>query len=331
MSYIKKSAQRFKSQYKTLLNKIKEYKKIAIFRHIAPDYDALGSQFGLATFIKDNFVDKEVIVLGDNHAVFTGKIVPETDRVSEEWFNEPFLAIVVDVGDKKRVADPRFLKANYIFKIDHHPATEDWPNEAILDTESCAAAELVANFVLSCPKSLVLTRLAAEYLYIGIVGDSGRFQYSSTSANTFEVAQRLLETGINITNIYSRMYEKTIDDLEITKFILNNYKVSPKGVAYYVLTQADLDKFAIDTNRGKENVNLFSNIQGIKIWCSITEDVTEPCFRISIRSRNYVINGVANQFQGGGHAQASGAQIKDLTELPKFIAALEKLIEETDK
>ena len=78
--------------------------------------------------------------------------------------------------------------------------------------------------------------------------------------------------------------------------------------------------------KAPNTVNLFSNIEGVKIWCSITEDVTEPCFRVSIRSRNYVINGVAAEFKGGGHAQASGAQIKDLSELPDLIKALDKVI-----
>lgn len=84
----------------------------------------------------------------------------------------------------------------------------------------------------------------------------------------------------------------------------------------------------ITTERGKENVNLFSNIVGINIWCSITqdEDPKEPCWRISIRSRDYVINGVATEFGGGGHAQASGAKITTLAELPKFIEALDALI-----
>ena len=85
-------------------------------------------------------------------------------------------------------------------------------------------------------------------------------------------------------------------------------------------------KLGLTSERGKENVNIFSNIKGINIWCSITEDITEPCFRISIRTRDYVINGVASEFKGGGHAQASGCQIKDLTELDTFINRLDQLI-----
>ena len=170
------------------------------------------------------------------------------------------------------------------------------------------------------------TEEAAKYFYIALTGDSGRFQYNSTTPHTFEIAMFLLSCGINITKIYEKMYEKNISDLEVTKFILNNFKVSEHGVAYYVLKQDDLNKLGLTCDRGKENVNLFSSIKGINIWCSITEDITEPCFRISIRSRNYTINGVAKEYKGGGHAQASGCQIKDLTELPGFIAALDELI-----
>lgn len=316
----------YKKQAKTLLEKIEEFDRIAVFRHIVPDFDALGTQFGLATFLKDNFPNKEIVVLGDNHVTFTNRLFPETDKVKDEWFNEPFLAIICDVGDKKRIADPRFEKAAYKVKIDHHPETDKIFDLTILDTSAAAASEIVASLLSTYDKKYPVSTLSAEYLYIALVGDSGRFMYSSTSVHTFSVASFLISKGININNIYGKMYEKNIDDLDITKFILNTFKVSEHGVAYYVLTQKDLDALNMPSERGKENVNLFSNIKGINIWCSITEDITEPCFRISIRSRNYVINGVAQQFGGGGHAQAAGAQIKDLTELDKFIKALDEVV-----
>lgn len=330
MNYINELNKKYKDTYKEIFNQIKKYKKIAIFRHIVPDFDALGTQFGLYTFLKDNFTDKDIIVLGDNHTVFTPKIFPTINKVSDEWFNEPFLAIIVDVGDKKRVADPRFEKASFKIKFDHHPETEKIFDLAITDTSMSAASELVTNFILSLPKKYTLSKLAATYLYTALVGDNGRFQFSSTSPHAFEIAEKLLLTGINIVSIYANMYEKKIEDLETIKFILNTYKVSPLGVAYYVLTNDDLLKLNLTSDRGKENVNFFSNYEGIKIWCSITEDITEPCFRISIRSRNYVINEVATKFQGGGHAQAAGAQIKDLSELPCFISALEEVIKNKD-
>ncbi len=316
----------YKKEYEQILDAIKKYDRIAIFRHIMPDFDALGTQFGLKTWIEDNFPNKEVIALGDNHVVFTPNgLFPETNKVNDAWFSKDFLAIIVDVGDKKRIADPRFEKASLKIKLDHHPETDKIFDISVVDINLAAASELVANMVLNF-EGYKLSELASKYFYIALVGDSGRFQYSSTSTHTFLIAAELIERGINITKIYEDMYIKNVEDLEIQKFILNNYHVSKAGTCYYVLKDEDLKRLNITSERGKENVNMFSNIRGVNIWCSITEDVTEPCFRISIRSRNYIVNDIATEFKGGGHAQASGCQIKDLSELDKFIEACDKKI-----
>ena len=133
--------------------------------------------------------------------------------------------------------------------------------------------------------------------------------------HTFAVAEELLACGIELSQVYQRMYVKQLDDLKVTAYILNHFSVSPHGVAYYVLDKDIQQELKITTERGKENVNLFSNIDGINAWCSITEDPTpnDYCWRISIRSKAIPINGVATEFGGGGHAQASGARIDSLT------------------
>ena len=329
---IKNKEKIHKKEFNEILKNIKKYNKIAIFRHIMPDFDALGTQFGLATWIKENFPSKDVKILGDNHVVFTPNgLFPETDKINDSWFNDDFLAIIVDVGDKKRIADPRFEKAKLKIKLDHHPKTDEIFNIAITDTSLAAASELVVNMLLNF-KNYKLSALASKYFYIALVGDSGRFQYSSTTDHTFAIAQELIKRDINITKIYEDMYVKNIEDLEIQKFILNNFKITDAGTAYYVLTNQDLINLNMTCERGKENVNMFSSIKGVNIWCSITEDITEPCFRISLRSRNYVINDIASEFKGGGHAQASGCQIKDLTELDSFLKACDnKILNEGQK
>ena len=121
------------------------------------------------------------------------------------------------------------------------------------------------------------------------------------------------------------MYVKQLDDLKVTAYILNHFSVSPYGVAYYVLDKDIQKELKITTERGKENVNLFSNIDGINAWCSITEDPKDNCWRVSLRSKEKAINGVATMFEGGGHAQASGAKLNTLDDLPRMIEELDKL------
>ena len=168
---------------------------------------------------------------------------------------------------------------------------------------------------------------AAKALYVAIVGDSGRFLYGATSPLTFAAASWLIGKGIDIRGIYRSMYEKKIEDLEFQKYVLDHYRITPKGVAYYLLPEEGLKELGLTSERGKEHVNMFSNIEGINAWCSITEDndPKEPCWRISIRSKAKDISGVAQKWGGGGHPQASGAKFKDLSELDSFLSDLDAL------
>jgi len=333
MNFIKEEFKKNKKFYNEILKKIKKYKRIIIFRHIMPDFDALGCQFGLETWLKENFKDKEIRTAGDNHVVFSGNLFPEVNKLSDNYIScEPFLAIICDVGDKKRIADPRFEKADYIFKIDHHPCEEVVYNDCLVQTEKSSCSEIVAAMLLYFKKKgYTLSKKAAHYLYIGMVGDNGRFLFGSTSPFTLEIGAELLNKGFNLTKLYEDMYTKDMKSLDFIKFVISNFKITKHGVCYYVLTQKDLTNLGITCDQGKEYVNFFSNYKGINIWISVTEDITEPCFRVSLRSRNYRVNQVAKEFKGGGHNQAAGAQIKDLTELPKLLKRLDEVVIKGEK
>ncbi len=323
---IKAYGRKFKKEYKAFYKAIREFKRIFVFRHIKPDFDALGSQFGLVTFLKDNFPDKEIHFVGDDHVTFCPRIFPYTERLGEEAFESDFLAIILDVNDHSRIADPRYQKAKRIIKFDHHPCKEPVGHINILDTEAAAAAEILTDALLSFPGTYISPE-AAKYLYIGIVGDSGRFQYSSTSAHTFACASALIARDISLPSIYQSMYQKTTEDLKIQAYVLTHYSISEHGVAYYLLPEKVQKDFGLTSERGKENVNMFSNIEGINVWCSITED-NDPkdyCWRVSIRSKAKDISGVAQKWGGGGHAQASGARIDDIKDLEKFVKDLDDL------
>lgn len=322
---IKELIKKNKESYKQVLSMIKKYDKIVIFRHEMPDYDALGTQMGLATWLKENFKEKEIHVTGQNHVCFTPRLYPYMEEMEDAWFdNNEFLAIVVDTGNTARISDKRYQKAKNIIKIDHHPNKEPYGDIVIVNDELASCAELVANMLVYVNKKL--SKEAAHYFYSGIAGDSGRFLYNSTSAHTFAIAQILIETGFNLSkDVYQKMYQKNIDDLKVTAYVLNDFKVSKGGVAYYVLPSDIQEKLKITTERGKENVNLFANIEGINAWCSITEDPKEGLWRVSIRSKETPINGVAQMFEGGGHDQASGCKLHDIKDLPKLIEELDKL------
>lgn len=321
--YIKDLVNKHKAEYSEIFSAISRYSKIAIFRHIHPDFDALGAANGLKEFILTNFMDKDVKVLGDNHEELTPRLYPKTDTAHNAWFQEPFLAIVLDTPNKRRIADPRFNHAEYTIKIDHHPFIEEFADIELIDSEVSSASELIASLLFSL--DLKINIKCASYLYSGIVGDSGRYEYS-TNPHTFLMAYKLLDLGIDLKDIYHRMYLHNQNDLRVISYILTHYNVSKKGVAYYILTRKELEELKINTNQGKDHVNLFHFVEGIKIWCAITEDLKEKCFRVSLRSEDVDISEVASNYRGGGHKNASGAKLLSLTELDDFIKDLDSLI-----
>lgn len=316
---------KFKNEFDKSIELIKKYERIIIFRHRVPDFDALGTQLGFKEFILANFPDKEVKVVGDNHSKFTNKLFQEMDILDDSYFDDDFLAIIVDVSDTDRVADERVKKASNIIIFDHHPIKESYGDIMMVDTELAAASELVSIFMIY--SNLIISKEAAKNLYIALVGDSGRFLYSSTTSLTFNVAEHLISTGIDINAIYLNMYESTLQDLEIQKYILSHFNVSKNGVAYYILKDNVLRKLNLSQMNAKAYVNMFSNIKEINVWCSISEDTVDNCWRVSIRSKKLDISGIANKYQGGGHAQASGARLNSLKDLKNFIDDLDELIE----
>lgn len=305
---------------------IEEFDRIAIFRHEKPDPDALGSQMGLYHFIKDNWPNKEVIYIGDNIVGLTERCFPKMMEVEPSWFEKEFLGIILDLSDLTRIAGEIAAKATKLIKVDHHPLVQHFGDLEIVDPSMSAVGELLASMLLSQDKYKV-SKDCASNLFKAIVGDSGRFLYSETSTHTFLVSEKLLETGFDLGQLYHEMYDEKQNSLLVKTYVLKHYKITKHGVAYYVLTDKILNKYGLLPVQGKDNVNVFAHFEGIHAWCSVTEDKKKGNWRVSIRSAGVPIDGLAEQFGGGGHAQASATKLKTLKEVKELISALDKMFE----
>lgn len=304
---------------KQILDKIKQSKQIVLFRHVNPDLDCLGAQFGLYQWLIDNFKDKDIAMAGDFGFdvvnVFKFQDYPQVDNRASDY-----LAIVLDTANSDRL-DGDVSKAKEVIKIDHHVVVDSF-GDLNLELFSSSTCEILANLMAGW--QLVLSPKAARFLYMGMVGDSNRFLYDSTTPATFKAAIALVETGIDITAAYDDLYLKDAKDLEIKKYIYNKFQVKG-GVAYFILNQEDLDKLKITREKGSDNVNLLAGIKEYQIWAAITQDVANNNYRVSIRSRNLDVRSVAEKFNGGGHKQASGARVKDLEEVEQLLVMLKEL------
>lgn len=307
-----------------IVSKIEEYDNIAIYRHVNPDFDAFGSQIGVYEMIKTTYPKKNVYVCGDFSSELINKYTVNITN-EEVDYNQDVLGIIVDTANIERIDDQNYQHCKELIKIDHHLVVDSYGTLNFEDSSASSASQLVATIYKD--SKMKISKSGAEALYLGIIGDTNRFMYRSTDERTFEIASVLIQEGIDITELYNRMYLKKAIDLRINKFILNNYKVDG-GVAYYILTDDDLKTLEISRERGSDFVNMLSGIEEYKIWMAITENVADNNWRVSIRSRDYAINEIAAKYNGGGHMLASGAKLVSLSQLDDLLKDLKEAINE---
>lgn len=296
--------------FKKIIETIEKYDRIIIHRHSNPDGDAIGSQVGLKNILKENYPNKEIYTVGDPSKRYGFIEDCETDTIPDEYYNGA-LAFVLDTSATALISDERYTLADTVIKMDHHIFCEEFADIEMIDTSFESCCGLIGMFAMQT--GLKVNPLAAKALYTGMITDSGRFRYDSTSAQTFKVASFLMEQKFNTNDIFSNLYADELFFIQLrAKFVLKITKTE-YPVAYIYTTLEEAKSYNADTftiSRGM--VNTMGDIKGIDIWVNFTE--TENGVLCEIRSSKYNINPIAVKYGGGGHAKASGATIKNMEE-----------------
>nr|WP_318033936.1 bifunctional oligoribonuclease/PAP phosphatase NrnA [Mycoplasmopsis bovis] len=183
---------------------IEKYDSIIIFHHTRPDGDCLGSQFGLRQLIRDNYPNKKVYAIGDTGGSFSFLNFDFDNEPSDELLAKS-LGIIVDANFKERIYLRQYLDKNLFaetLRIDHHPNDDDLDKcTRWVESNRIAAAEMIAE--LAYQTGWKVSHTAAEYIFLGMITDSGRFQFSDTSARTHELVAFLYKTGFNADKVFT--------------------------------------------------------------------------------------------------------------------------------
>lgn len=307
------------------LELLKKYDTVIIHRHTNPDGDAMGSQIGLKNLLLDNFPEKKVYAVGDGAGRFSFMDGSVMDEIPDETYCGA-VAVILDSAEHSLVSDDRYTLAEKTLRIDHHIFCEKFADVEIVETafESCAG--LVTH--LAREWGLTINTSAAKALFTGIVTDSGRFRYDSTTPRTFSDAAFLLEKGFNPTEIYDKLY---VDDFSMIKmragFVLD-IRFTQNNVAYIYSDRKKVDSLGVsDFTVSRGMVNVMAEIRGVDVWVNFTES-TDGTVLAELRSRNLDINKIAVKYGGGGHLKASGASLKDKAQAMEMLADLDKLVGE---
>lgn len=312
--------------FESIMERIRSFDTVIIHRHSRPDGDALGSQIGLKHILRENFPQKNVYAVGDDAGFYSFMEDTIMDSLQDSAFSGA-LSLILDCGAPALVSDDRWKLAKETARIDHHLFTGKFADTEVIDStyESCCG--LIAQ--LAMESQLRLTPLAAKSLYTGMVTDSGRFRYDSTSANTFRLAAFLMEQKFDTNAVYRDLYADDFENKRMKARFLLKTQFTPNRVAYIYTTRQELDEMGISTfTASRGMVNTMSDIRGTDIWVNFTE--TDQGVLCELRSGGPNINPIAVKYGGGGHAKASGATVKDKETAMAMLHDLEDLIGETN-
>ena len=311
-----------------ILNKIKEYDRVMLFRHVRNDGDCVGATKGLKRIIELTWPEKEVFLIDADTAEYLRFMGPEDEEVADDVYRSA-LGIVLDTASEARISNKKYKLCKELIKIDHHIPLENYGSIHWVEEERSSCCEMVVDFYRTFADTLKIDSLGATHLYTGMVTDSGRFKYEGVCGETMRCAAVLLDVGIDTETLYANLYLDTYEAMQFTAYVYQKVRMTENGVAYIVVDRAMQEKFNLTLEQASACVNDMDAIRGCIAWIAFIETGDEKdTVRVRLRSRFVHINGVAEKYRGGGHACASGATIYGQEEIAKLLADADAVVKE---
>ena len=306
--------------YNDIYNKIKQFDNIFIARHIGVDPDALCSQLALRDSIQLTFPNKNVFAIGMGSTRFSG-----FGRLDKYIKMADSLLIVCDTPDNNRVDLAKVEDFSFSIKIDHHPFIEKFCDIELIEDNTSSTCEIIMKILKET--NLLCNSNISQLLYLGLVSDSNRFLFNSCINETFSLVSYYLEHyPFDLSKSYDLLYLRPLSEVRLEGYISLNMIVTDNKLGYIVISNDKLLELGVDTASPGNMINNFNYIKEVLVWVTITEDKKNKQYRLSIRSRGPVINGVAEKHHGGGHKYASGVKSPSLDAAMKVIDDLDLLL-----
>lgn len=305
--------------YKIFTNKILPAENIAIFMHVNPDADCIGSSLAMYKFLTNLGKSATVFLEPDNLLRKNLEFFPNANiiQISNSCSKTVFdLGICLDCAtiDRmgKKSASMFLNNCDEKLWIDHHEYIDKPPKkDSIIESHAGATAQILFKLFEHFDK-LAIDNDIAICLYGAIAADTGVFSFSTTTNETLTIASKLLTYNINGPEIILKIYkERTIGEFKLMASVLNNAKFYFNNrLGIITFKQSDFDKTSTKITSTEGIINSLIEIDEVMLAIAIAEENTKNAFKISIRSKqNINASELAKCFGGGGHKHASGCKI----------------------
>ena len=300
---------------------------VAVAGHIRPDGDCVGSCLATYLYVKNNYPGMKVSVyLEPIPKIFLFLSGAGEIQTSCEEDHVYDLFIAQDCGDERRLGDAAkyFRTAKRTACVDHHISNDSFADENYIFPEASSTSELVFSLI----GERNMTKEIAECIYVGIVHDTGVFQYSCTSSRTMEIAGKLMECGIDYSKIIDEtFYAKTFEQNQILgKALLSARRYLDGKMIASVVTMEDMEQYHVLPRHLDGIVNQLRVTKGVEAAVFLYE-LEKGDYKVSMRTNPSVDAAViAQKFGGGGHMRAAGFSMEGEPE-----EIIRTIIEEAEK
>lgn len=314
-----------------IADEIRKRSRFWLVSHATPDGDSIGSLLALhqglralgkqSIMVLKDPVPRIYHYLQDNDSVISpGEVKGNMEQV-----------IFLDCADPERAGQEvlNLIAPNGFFvNIDHHQSNTLFADLNYVQPQAAATAELVYKLLKLL--EIKINKSMANALYAAIVQDTGSFQHSNTSSNTFRIAAELLECGVELSKTKINLFEsKKQAEINLLGHALNSIKFSPEGkIAWMTISYQDALKLGAVDLHPEGIINHTLMVEGVEVGLLFRE-IKPGHIKIGFRSKSSAdVSKLAAAFGGGGHRQAAGAQMDDSLEecMDRVIKAVRDVI-----
>ncbi len=296
---------------------IRTHQRFVLTSHIRPDCDALGSELGLAGVLES--LGKQVRIV-NAHATPPnlkfldpgGRLLSLEEKLPFDAGQWPEVLIVLDtsawqqlgtMGDVMRQSSAKKMV------LDHHLSQDDLGAEVFKNTKAEATGRLVVE--AADQLGVALTKEISKPLYAAIATDTGWFRFLSTTGDTYRIAARLVDAGVQPQELWTELYEQdSLARLKLRGRILARAETELEGrLVHTAVVEEDFRATGALRSDTEDMINLTLAVRGVEVGVIFVQQ-SDGDFKVSFRSRSTVdCSRLAELFRGGGHRAAAGATV----------------------
>jgi phosphoesterase RecJ-like protein len=312
---------------------VRKHDRFVLTTHENPDGDALGSLLAAKLALERLGKDSVMVLHGDAPLPGEYGFMPLEDlerRWPEDVAERVLLA--VDCASESRIGDPEVLgRVPLSINVDHHHDNTRFARINLIVADASSTGEVLRDLFREL--GVELTPDIAEALYIALVTDTGRFQYTNTTPKALRLAAELVEAGADVHRVFQGVYESVqFAKLKLLARALERAQVFEGGrIVVSYLLRTDFNEVGAAEPYSEGIIDFLRAVEGADMAVLIREPPRQdgPARRVSLRASidELDVSAIARKSDGGGHRQAAGfsseASIEEITDFVRreFLAS----------